>query len=149
MKTSLNPKQLPSPNPLTGGKARAFKGARLPPEGLAYASQILRILNNPSRLTVLGVLAGGEKSVGELNSLLGGSRSSVARHMSLLRRQGLISPRRCGTRVYYSLNARRGGEVRSMLATLNRIGYDFPCGRESKKSAAPPAAPTRIPATGR
>ncbi|MDH5750214.1 MAG: metalloregulator ArsR/SmtB family transcription factor [Rhodospirillales bacterium] len=122
----MNPALNPDQSPPTSAVGCRFENVNLPLEGLAFASHILRILDNPSRLMLLGYLVGGEKSVGELVALLGTNRSSVARHMSMLRRHGFISPRRSGARMFYSLNSPRGKEARLMLETLNKLGFDFP-----------------------
>ena len=61
--------------------------------------ELYRVLGEPVRLRLLALGAEEELSVGELSELLGESQSNVSRHLSALRKLGLLSERRQGTRV--------------------------------------------------
>ena len=69
------------------------------------ASVLLKDMSNESRLMILCYLTEGEKSVGELVSLVGGSQSAISQHLARLRRDNLVTRRREGTHVYYSLSS--------------------------------------------
>src|SRR5690606_21798471 len=58
------------------------------------AAQLLKALANERRLQVLCLLAGGERSVGELNALLDLSQSALSQHLAVLREEGLVRTRR-------------------------------------------------------
>ncbi|NZA27854.1 winged helix-turn-helix transcriptional regulator [Luteimonas sp. SJ-92] len=88
------------------------------------AAQLLRALANDSRLLVLCMLAEGERSVGELNEGLELSQSALSQHLAVLRRDGLVTTRRSGQAVLYSL---ADGPARRVVATLHEI-Y---CGKRS------------------
>jgi len=63
-----------------------------------------------------------ERSVGELAHLLNLRDSTVSQHLALLRKDGLVAPRRDGQMIWYSIAS---SSARELLATLYRI-Y---CGR--------------------
>ncbi len=67
------------------------------------ASEFLKSLSGRSRLMLLCHLWEGEKSVGELVRLTGVRDTAVSQQLGLLRRDGLVSGRRDGHTIYYSL----------------------------------------------
>lgn len=67
------------------------------------ASRLLRSLGNANRLMVLCALCSGEKSVGELNALVPLSQSALSQHLAVLREEALVTTRREGQTVYYSV----------------------------------------------
>lgn len=67
------------------------------------AARLLRSLGNANRLMVLCALCGGEKSVGELNTLVPLSQSALSQHLAVLREEALVTTRRDGQTVYYSV----------------------------------------------
>lgn len=66
-------------------------------------AQVLRDLGHPRRLMILDHLHSGEKSVGELVEFLGLPEAKVSRHLKDLRDQGIVTARRNGNTVFYSL----------------------------------------------
>ncbi len=71
----------------------------------AYKQQarILRALANESRLMIVERLSAGECSAGELTELVGADQSTVSKHLSVLRTNGIVDDRREGNSVYYTL----------------------------------------------
>lgn len=67
------------------------------------AARLLRSLGNPHRLLVLCLLTTGEMSVGALNESLPLSQSALSQHLAVLREEGLVSTRREGQTIYYSV----------------------------------------------
>lgn len=67
------------------------------------AARLLRSLGNAHRLMILCALCGGEKSVGELNALVPLSQSALSQHLAVLREEALVSTRREGQTVFYSV----------------------------------------------
>ncbi len=67
------------------------------------ASRLLKALSNEHRLLILCRLADGEKSVGQLESMIGLSQSALSQHLARLRRDELVTTRREAQTIYYSL----------------------------------------------
>ncbi len=62
-----------------------------------------RTLGEPYRLRILHELEGGERTVGELVSMLDGNQSNVSKHLQILFDAGLVSRRRDGTSILYAI----------------------------------------------
>ena len=82
------------------------------------ASALLRALGNERRLMIVCHLASGERSVGELQRLIGLSQSALSQHLARLRRQRLVRTRRESQTIYYSLD---GGEAAAVIEVLERL----------------------------
>ncbi len=63
----------------------------------------LKAMADPMRLRILHVLQGGERCVSEILSQVGGSQANVSKHLSVLRRAGLVGYRREGVNVFYRI----------------------------------------------
>ncbi len=70
------------------------------------ASSLLKAMSNERRLMILCHLMEGEKSVGQLEGLIGISQSALSQHLARLRRDNLVSTRREAQSIYYSLSGR-------------------------------------------
>ncbi|MDZ7710375.1 MAG: metalloregulator ArsR/SmtB family transcription factor [Roseovarius sp.] len=71
------------------------------------AAEFLRALGHEGRLMILCYLVTGEKSVSELEALLGARQAAVSQQLARLRHEGLVRTRRDGKTIFYSLaNAR-------------------------------------------
>jgi ArsR family transcriptional regulator len=66
-------------------------------------ARVLKALANESRLKIVDRLSRGECSVGELTDLVGSDRSTVSKHLALLRAHGIVLDRREGNVVFYTL----------------------------------------------
>ena len=82
------------------------------------ASTLLKAMANERRLLILCYLAEGERSVGELEELIGISQSALSQHLARLRRDGLVKTRRSSQTIYYSL---AGGEAAAIMETLHGL----------------------------
>ncbi|MDX1802490.1 MAG: metalloregulator ArsR/SmtB family transcription factor [Alcanivorax sp.] len=82
------------------------------------ASQLLKALANPGRLLLLCQLTEGELSVSELEDATGISQPSLSQQLGVLRREGLITPRREGKQVHYRVADRRALAVLTTLYQL-------------------------------
>ncbi|MGR3615066.1 MAG: ArsR/SmtB family transcription factor [Paracoccaceae bacterium] len=69
----------------------------------AEAAAFLKALAHEGRLMILCHLALGERSVGELEALLGFRQAAVSQMLARLRDENLVSTRRAGKTIYYSL----------------------------------------------
>ena len=67
------------------------------------AATFLKAISHGGRLMILCHLASGEKSVTELETLLSARQAAVSQQLSRLRLEGLVTPRRDGKTIYYSL----------------------------------------------
>jgi DNA-binding transcriptional ArsR family regulator len=72
-------------------------------EVLVMQAELCKSLSNPKRLQLIRELRSGEKTVGELAGLLRLKQSNTSQHLAVLRRIGVISPRKEGNAVYYRL----------------------------------------------
>ncbi|MGE0581891.1 MAG: ArsR/SmtB family transcription factor [Steroidobacteraceae bacterium] len=97
------------------------------------ATQLLKALANERRLQVLCLLAGGERSVGELNELLDLSQSALSQHLAVLREEELVRTRREAQMIYYSLMPGPAAEV---IETLHRHYCGTPAGTRRVNSRA-------------
>jgi DNA-binding transcriptional ArsR family regulator len=82
------------------------------------ASDFLKALAHESRLLILCTLCEGEKSVGELEEFLGERQSTVSQHLARLRFDGLVTTRRDGKVIYYSV---ANEDVRSILTAVYNV----------------------------
>jgi len=67
------------------------------------AAEFLRALGHEGRLMILCHLVTGEKSVSELEALLGARQAAVSQQLARLRHEGLVRARRDGKAIHYSL----------------------------------------------
>ena len=66
-------------------------------------ARVLKALANESRLKIVDRLAKGECSVGELTEIIGSDRTTVSKHLAVLRAYGIVRDRREGNVVFYTL----------------------------------------------
>ncbi len=67
------------------------------------ASELLKSLSGRSRLMILRHLWEGEKPVGELVRLTGMRDAAVSQQLALLRKDRIVTARRDGQTLYYSI----------------------------------------------
>ncbi len=82
------------------------------------AANFLKAISHEGRLMILCHLASGEKSVTELESLLSARQASVSQQLSRLRLEGLVTPRRDGKAIYYSLTDDRPKQIMEIVYDL-------------------------------
>jgi Predicted transcriptional regulators len=68
-------------------------------------AEILAAAGHPFRLAILDFLCGGEQCVCDIATYLGAGRSNISRHLSVLRKAGLIRQRKEGLKVLYKLRS--------------------------------------------
>ena len=66
-------------------------------------ARIIKALAHPSRLFIVDELARGERCVCELTDLIGVEMPTVSRHLSLLKRAGILEDEKRGSQVFYRL----------------------------------------------
>ncbi len=66
--------------------------------------RVCKAIADPKRLLIISVLRDCELSVGEIAATLELSQSNASQHLAVLRERGIVTTRRAGTSVYYSLS---------------------------------------------
>jgi DNA-binding transcriptional ArsR family regulator len=120
----------------TGGRAtcgpaehprRNKKATQVPDEVFRRAASLFRAVGDISRLKLLDRLSEGEWCVTELAEAAGAGLSTVSQQLRTLRGEHLVTGRRIGKHIYYSLTDRH---VRELVANAlahaveERIGDD-------------------------
>jgi DNA-binding transcriptional ArsR family regulator len=82
------------------------------------ASDFLKALAHEGRLMILYVLCDGEKSVTELERRLALRQPTVSQQLARLRMDGLVSTRRHGKTIYYSL---ANEDVRTVIDAVHGV----------------------------
>ncbi len=80
------------------------KKASFSDEVVSDLAQAFRLLSDETRLRIVFHLAREEQNVGSLCKILGLAQPTVSHHLGLLRMGRLITNRRNGKQVIYSLN---------------------------------------------
>ena len=88
----------------------------------ARAGALFHALADEIRVDVVRLLMNGERCVCELMDDLGLAQSRLSWHLKTLSDAGIISGRREGRWIYYSLNADAIEEARSMLDAMKPSG---------------------------
>ena len=93
---------------------------RLPaaPTPVDVLAKYFRAFSDPTRLTILRLVAESERSVGELVSATGQSQPKVSNHLACLRWCGFVATRREHRRVYYSIADPRVTELLGLAGQL-------------------------------
>lgn len=90
----------------------------LPPdmeEKAADASNFLKAISNETRLMLLCALIDGEQSVGALEKHLNTRQATVSQHLARLKQDGLVTARRDGKTIFYSIADPYAVEVMRVL----------------------------------
>lgn len=82
------------------------------------AAALLNAMSNQKRLMIMCHLLGTEKTVGEISDLVQLRQSPLSQHLAKLRALGLVTTRRDGQSIYYSLSS---PEVEAVLQTLYNL----------------------------
>ena len=86
-------------------------------ENAQRAAEFLKALAHESRLLILCSLADGERSVTELETMLALRQPTVSQQLARLRMDRLVTTRRDGKTIYYSLASE---EVRILIGALSQ-----------------------------
>ncbi|MDZ4309142.1 MAG: metalloregulator ArsR/SmtB family transcription factor [Cypionkella sp.] len=87
-------------------------------ERAADAAAFLKALSHEGRLMILCHLSAGEKSVTALEDLLDVRQAAVSQHLARLRSEGLVTTRRDGKVIYYTI---KDPKVRAMIALVHEM----------------------------
>jgi len=86
-----------------------------------------------NRLRIINLLLNGELCGCDIQHVVGSSQSNVSRHLTYLKRSGLVIDRREGYRVYYRLIPDDKPEYKELLAYLRLALTDKTFISDSKK----------------
>ncbi|MFP4098601.1 MAG: ArsR/SmtB family transcription factor [Alphaproteobacteria bacterium] len=92
---------------------------------VSVASRLLKSLSNEKRLLIICTLYKGEKSVGELEQIIGLSQSALSQHLAKLRRENVVTTRRVAQTIYYSV-------LDEAVSVLLEALHDVYCNDEDK-----------------
>jgi DNA-binding transcriptional ArsR family regulator len=90
-------------------------------DSAANACRLMKAMANTDRLLLLCQISQSEKSVGELEELTGIRQPTLSQQLTILRDAGLVSTRRDGKKIYYSISSQ------SALAVMQVLYQEF-CG---------------------
>ena len=103
-------------------QVRAAREAMPDQRDVQSASELLRTVGYPVRMSILSALSSGELCVCDIQEIIGMSQSAVSHQLRNLRDAHLVKHRRGGKQVYYSL---ADGHVHKILQmTLEHVRHD-------------------------
>ncbi len=82
------------------------------------AADFLKALAHENRLMILCILSQGEKSVSEIEQILDLRQPTVSQQLARLRMDGLVSARRDGKTIYYSVSS---AEARVIVGAVYQV----------------------------
>ena len=94
--------------------------------------ELLKLVADPTRLRVMGLLAREELSVAELQEILSMGQSRISSHLALLRQGGLVADRKEGKKTFYSLNPDLPEAQRKLVDAASLAVADRPATRDDR-----------------
>ncbi|RKY01726.1 MAG: transcriptional regulator [Spirochaetes bacterium] len=79
----------------------------MPGEVYELHANICSVFSNPKRLEIIDILRDGEKSVSEIMKRTKISKTNLSQHLSLMRDRGIVTSRREGQNIYYSISNKK------------------------------------------
>ncbi|MCD1293961.1 ArsR family transcriptional regulator [Methanocella sp. CWC-04] len=84
-------------------------------EHIKKQAEYFKALSDPARVKIVYALAGGERCVCELMAIMDMQQTVVSHHLKVLKYAGIISDKKSGKWVYYSLVDKKTVELLSIL----------------------------------
>jgi len=81
-------------------------------------AQLFKILMHPTRLAILDELRGGEQCVCHMEAKFGLRQAYISQHLMLMRDAGLVTDRRDGWNVFYSVSK---PEIYQVIDAMNLV----------------------------
>ncbi len=94
--------------------------------GPGRVNLMFRAFSDPTRLRILHLIQEREMCVGDIVSVLRAPQPTVSRHLSYLRRAGLVTARKDGLWVFYSLAQPDAAFHERLLGCLGSCFRDVP-----------------------
>ena len=120
MSAAFDHTALPDLSPIP--RLRGPDGLQTMPSCAGDAAELIKALAHEARMRILCHLNQSEKTVGELEELLGLRQAAVSQQLARLRTQGLVQSRREGRMRLYSISDTRARAVVGLLHDLYCIG---------------------------
>src|SRR3712207_6646748 len=79
------------------------------------ACGLLKVLANPDRLLLLCQMVQGEYCVSDLEALTGIRQPTLSQQLTVLREEGMVSTRREGKQIFYSIASKEAIAVMQVL----------------------------------
>ena len=86
--------------------------------GLSRAAELFHALSDQTRLSILQRLRLGERCVCDLTDALDAAQSRLSFHLKVLKEAGLVTDRREGRWMYYTLNTDALAEVTELVEAM-------------------------------
>ena len=103
----------------------------------AQMTRALKALADPTRVRILGLLAGGPVCVCHIHDALGIPQPTASRHLASLRRAGLVDSRRDGLWVHYRVANIEDEAIRTLVQTVTHcVGHADTIARDRKRLEA-------------
>ncbi|WP_274650822.1 ArsR/SmtB family transcription factor [Paenibacillus humicola] len=83
-----------------------------------FKAEFFKALAHPLRIRILEVLSEGDRTVNEIQSIIGSEGSAVSQQLAVLRNKNVVSGSKDGTSVTYSL---RDPLVKDLLVVAKQI----------------------------
>jgi DNA-binding transcriptional ArsR family regulator len=81
-----------------------MKHTELNPENLEKASNMLKAIAHPIRISIIGCLEDGQRlTVTEIHEQLGIEQATASHHLGILKDKGVLTSKREGKNIYYFL----------------------------------------------
>lgn len=97
-------------------------------------TRALKALADPTRVRILGLLAGGQVCVCHIHDALAIPQPTASRHLAYLRKAGLVDSRREGTWMYYTLAAQPDATLATLVnAVTHCAGHADTVARDRKR----------------
>jgi ArsR family transcriptional regulator len=87
-------------------------------------ASVCKGLADPKRLLIINSLRDGEMSVGEICEKLNLPQANVSQHLAIMRERGLVSARKDGQFVFYSLTTFKIVEAVDLLRQVMAMHYE-------------------------
>ncbi|POH31855.1 MULTISPECIES: metalloregulator ArsR/SmtB family transcription factor [Sinorhizobium] len=82
------------------------------------AAALLKTLANQNRLMIVATLADGERSVGQLEEMLGIHQPTLSQQLTVLRETGIVATRRDAKQIFYRLAEERAVRLITALQDI-------------------------------
>jgi len=102
---------------------------QLVPRALELA-EVLKALAHETRLLAVCHIGSGERSVQELEALIGSTQSNLSQHLARLKSAGILRSRREGKQIFYAMGS---DKVYSLTLALKAIYCDGTDGISRRK----------------
>lgn len=88
---------------------------------LTSLEEAFKAFADPTRLRILGLLAGGEICVCNIHECLGIPQPTASRHLAYLRKKGLVLTRKDGLWVHYALAPLEEPVLRVLMSAVTHV----------------------------